>query len=50
MKTYDYADETKDVKGKVINLIVRVNESMQSLNFNLYFKNRRVSCNSSFQI
>lgn len=41
MKTYDYADETKDVKGKVGDLIARANELTPSQNFKVYSKNRK---------
>jgi len=41
MKTYDYADETKDVKGKVSRFISRAKELTPSLNFKVCFKNKR---------
>jgi len=44
MKTYDYADETKDVKGKVSTLTPRARELTLSQSFKVFFRNKRVSC------
>ena len=47
MKTYDYNDETKDVKGKVTIIILRVKGSTLFQNYRAYCKNRNKSSKSS---